>query len=237
MDTVSETHAKKNRLLYQRVVELHTSGNLSYEKIASELNISKSTVGNYIKKWRSGIQVEEIRAPGRQPILKKEDRARIRQVLVENKHVSSKGIANKLKVPSNDAPSCSVTPRTIRRVLSEMDYKHSTPTVQPLLSDIHKQRSVEWCNLHRETDWRQVLFTDETTIELDRCKTKIWHKKESRPVVFKPKHPRKRMFWGGIAYPKTHTCYPSLGRSQVTPTYDFSKTKSCRFCEESACNR
>jgi len=55
-------------------------------------------------------------------------------------------------------------------------------------------------------------------IELNTCKTKIWHKKGSRPAVIKTKHPRKRMFWGGIAFDRTTPLFQVL-RSITSDSY------------------
>lgn len=45
-----------------------------------------------------------------------------------------------------------------------------------------------------------VLFTDETVIDLNRCKGKFWHVRGKRHTVAKTKHPLKRMFWAGFCF-------------------------------------
>jgi len=43
-----------------------------------------------------------------------------------------------------------------------------------------------------------VIFFDETTIELDRCKLRQWHPRGKRPTKPRTKFSRKMMFWGAI---------------------------------------
>jgi transposase len=91
------------------------------------------------------------------------------------------------------------TPKTIRNTLHKMDYKSSLPRVVPLLTDNMKVRRVAWAQANAKQDWNLVVFTDETSIQLQANIIRAWHKNQSRPNCPRPKYPKKAMFWGGVS--------------------------------------
>lgn len=125
-------------------------------------------------------------------------RKQIRSLISANEHISSKGISAALASGSPRRGSIKVAPSTIRRSLNDMNYKNSTPTRVPHLTEIHKQKRIEWCKKHEKMNWKKVIFSDETMIELDRCKLRQWHPRGKRPTKSSTKFSRKMMFWGAI---------------------------------------
>ncbi|KAL7267932.1 hypothetical protein RUND412_009467 [Rhizina undulata] len=59
-----------------------------------------------------------------------------------------------------------VSVNTILRALAENGIHRRKPTMKPFLSDQQKAKRLAWCLKHRDTDWCNVIFTDETA-----CKT------------------------------------------------------------------
>jgi transposase len=194
---------KRAAWLYSEIVKLYRDRRLSYTQIAEIVCVSKACVGVYVKKWRVGVPLEDIRSRGGQSILTAANKQRIRCLIATNPHISSKGISAELKVPNKQGNSVEVSARTIRRALRQMSYKNLRPTPVPAITQVQKTKRVKWCKSHAKTDWQNVLFTDETTIELQRCKAKIWHHKQSPPMLPKTKHSPKRMFWARICWPRT----------------------------------
>jgi len=80
-----------------------------------------------------------------------------------------------------------------------MNYKSSVPRPVPQLTEAHKTKRVEWCRQHADFDWENVVFSDETYIEVNRKVTPVWHKFGARPTVSKPKFSAKIMCWGGVS--------------------------------------
>jgi transposase len=154
----------------------------SYSAIATALGVSKSTVSRYLAKWRARIPVEGVGVVGRPKKVTENVRKQIRSLISANKHISSKGISAALAVGSSRRGSLEVAPRTVRRTLKEMNYKNSTPTRVPKLTDKHRCQRIDWCRKHLKFDWKRVIFSDETLIELDRCKLRQWHPRGKRPT-------------------------------------------------------
>ena len=182
-----------------KVVELLEDQKLSYAKIAEILSISKSCVVSYAKKWKEKVPVDEIREKGRPKICGESEKAMIRQIIATDHTISASGIANELQKSGASVSIRTITDQTVRNTLREMGFKNSRPVIVPLLTDNHKTKRLEWCNVHRTRDWSNVLFTDETSIDMGRCKVKFWHHRESRPKIAVSKHCPKMMFWGGIS--------------------------------------
>jgi transposase len=170
----------------------------SYNTIATTLGVSKSTVSRYMAKWRARVPVEEVGRTGRPKKVTENVRKQIRSLISANEHISSKGISTALATGSPRRGSIEVAPRTIRSSLKEMNYKNSTPSKIPNITESHRLQRIEWCKKHLKFDWKKVIFSDETMIELDRCKIRQWHPRGKRPTKRTTKFSGKMMFWGAI---------------------------------------
>lgn len=190
-----ETQKVDNKSLYGQIVEIHTNEHVSGHTVATRLNISKSTVYNYLTMWKKQIPVEEIKPQGRPPKISSSQRSILGRFVSRQEVPTSKSLARSI----SSAQGRSISPRTVRRHLDLMGYKNSVPRPIPLLTPIHKQRRVEWCRKHADFDWKNVIFSDETYIEVNLRVTPIWHKSGARPTVSKPKFRAKIMCWGAIS--------------------------------------
>jgi len=123
----------------------------------------------------------------------------IRSIVSKNPHIASKGIAAKLNQSPTIAEQELISDRTVRRTLKEMSYNNSIPLIVPFMTDVQKNKRVDWCRKNMRTNWNRVVFSDETSVELDRCKIRRWHPSGKRPTVGKTKHSRKIMFWSAIS--------------------------------------
>jgi hypothetical protein len=132
-------------------------------------------------------------------------------LLRRNPSLSSRGLSSELNTADKNGRSVDASPRTVRRALVQMSFVNSLPATAPALSSVQKKARLQWCKDHRNENWNTGIFTDETSIELQHCKNRIWHKKGSRPVVHKSKHPSKLMFWSGISLKKNLPLTPVFG--------------------------
>jgi len=89
-----------------------------------------------------------------------------------------------------------VSSRTVRRRLHELGLEYTAPLLKPLLSVVQQSKRLAWATAHLDMDWRQVVFTDETTIVLDRPPSRIWQQRGARKPVWTIKHPLKLHLWG-----------------------------------------
>src|SRR5262249_30898315 len=70
----------------------------------------------------------------------------------------------------------------------------------PLLTDEQQHRRLDWARAHTRVNWKNVVFSDETTFQMFRNTIKAFQKIEEpkleRPM---PKHPYKIHFWGAFS--------------------------------------
>ena len=59
-----------------------------------------------------------------------------------------------------------ISASTVYRVLKKNDYGTYKPTVKPRLTKAMKEARYAWCLAHKDIDWKTVVFTDETSVQL-----------------------------------------------------------------------
>jgi transposase len=181
--------------LYKQIVELHNNEGLKGRAIADKLNVGKSTVYRHLASFRKSVPVENMRPYCRPPKITPKQRSALGQLVARQDVPTSKQVTAELSATTG----VTVTPRTVRRHLSEMGYKSSVPRTVPLLTSQQKQKRIDWCKEHQGFDWKKVWFSDETYIEVNHTSTPVWHKKGQRPTVAKPKFRVKIMCWGAVS--------------------------------------
>lgn len=194
--TVYENKKKRAQEIYKKVVEFRVNEGLSYRAIGRKLEITKSSVYRHLARWKKGVPVEEIKPNCRPQKVTPKLRQTIGQIIARSDVPTSKTLAKNISAKS-------VTPiasRTVRRHLSNhMGYKSSVPRAVPLLTSLQQQKRVEWCLQHRDFNWDNVWFSDETYIEMNYKCTPVWHKSGQRPTFQKPKFSAKIMCWVAVS--------------------------------------
>ena len=104
----------------------------------------------------------------------------------------------------NDLPQ-SLSEQTIMRARKKLGFLHLPPLRSYKISNSGIQKRIEFAQLHLQnsTDYRNVIFTDESWFELNANKRWIYRRPgEAGPDVTGPHqaHPPKLMIWGGIGY-------------------------------------
>ena len=92
-----------------------------------------------------------------------------------------------------------VSERTIRRELSNLGYVATLPRKVPLLKQQAKINRLSWAQDHVRYNWKKVVFSDETTIQMFRNTMLAWSR-EKKPVQPMVKHPFKAHIWGAINF-------------------------------------
>ena len=149
--------------LRTKIVEKYQQSQ-GYKSISRDLDVPLSTVRNIIKKFAIHGTVANLPGRGRKRKIDERLQRRIVRMVDKQPQTSSKEIQAVLQ-----AQGASVSARTIRRHLNEMKRYGRRPRRTPLLTQRHKKARLQFAKMYLskpKSFWENVLFTDETKIEL-----------------------------------------------------------------------
>jgi transposase len=171
-------------------------------KIATYTKCSRSVVTKWLQRYEETGEVDELERTGRpSPQIVKTDKL-IEKELDKHPEVGSLTIANKLK-----RKGVEVSDRTVRRRLNVIGLSYGYNLAKPLLSETHRTKRLAWAKENEHTEWDMVLFTDESTINLNMKRKKVWQRPGKRMVIRVVKHPVKVHIWGCVSSQGFGKCY------------------------------
>ncbi len=136
--------------------------NLSNGGIAKYMKCGKSTVSKWLTRYAETGDVQDKDRTGRPRVTTpKEDLGIIKQA-IRNPETTVSNITEDLK--KRDTV---VSKSTVSRRLHEAGLQSKSPLLKPLLSNLHRKNRLQWRLEHEESDWDNVIFTNETSIMLD----------------------------------------------------------------------
>ena len=170
----------------------HEKGPLmSQYKISKYMGLPKSTVNKWLKRYKETGDVQELEGRGRKKIINAEMEKKILELFEKNENLSLKK-AQLLLRRSNIEVSIS----TLSRTLKQLGFKFRSPLVKPVLTPSHIKKRIEWCEKFQEMNWDNVVFTDETTFNLNPYKQKYWSRGRRIKFIRRFRHPQKIHLWG-----------------------------------------
>ena len=119
--------------------------------------------------------------------------------MLENDELNTRDLAAKLK---SKFPESKMSVATVGRIRKELGWTKTAPRYCQMIRDVNQLKRLEWCKarLAGKEQFETVIFTDESTIQIERHSRRCYHKKgEPRKLKPKPKHPLKIHVWGGIS--------------------------------------
>lgn len=160
----------------ENVISLHKEGK-GYKKIAKTLNVSRTTVGNIIRKYKDHGTVATLPGRGRKKMLTTTATRYITREMQKNPRMTAKDLQKGMA----DAGT-KVSVSTIRRTLHAGGLHARVPRRTPLLTKKHKKSRLHFAQHHLEKSeefWKTVLWTDETKLELfgHMDQRYVWRKK------------------------------------------------------------
>ncbi|GET03812.1 hypothetical protein GLOIN_2v1482460 [Rhizophagus clarus] len=87
---------------------------------------------------------------------------------------------------------------SIRRELKNLGFVSVRPRKVPLLTQKAKENRLSWARDYVNYNWKKVVFSDETTIQMF-CNTISAWSRDAKPIVPMVKHPFKVHVWGAIS--------------------------------------
>lgn len=169
----------------QHIKKLYEAGN-SYRKISKLLGISKTMVENAVK-W---VPAKETR--GRKPKVTQAVKRMIIRCVKKNPFTSSKQIKNDLNL--------NIDTSTIRKTLIKENLKARSARKVPMLSKKNVQQRLKFAEIHSgwsQEKWRNVLWSDETKINLFNSDRGLHTVRRPTNTAYNPKYTIKTVKHGG----------------------------------------
>ena len=90
--------------------------------------------------------------------------------------------------------------RTVARLRNDLGWTYTTAKYCQAIRDGNKAKRLDWCNKRMEEKeaFDDVIFTDESIVQLECYRQKYFQKKPPRKLKYKHKHPPKVHLWGRI---------------------------------------
>lgn len=160
-------------------------------QIAKELKTDVKTIRFWIDKYEKTGDVEGEKTTGRPRVTTPQEDKKIISLHQQKPKLSTPQLQRELKKRKIE-----VGQHIIKRRLHEAGIKFISPIRKPLLTKTHIERRLKWAFENQSTDWNNVIFTDETTIQIGYNKKKFWQDPRERLVIRTVKHPLKVHVWG-----------------------------------------
>ncbi len=91
--------------------------------------------------------------------------------------------------------------RTILKGRKQLGWNFRGSAYCQLITDVNKQKRLVWANANKDELFEDVIWTDETSVQLE-CHRRFCCRKNGQKPRYKPrpKHPVKVHVWGGISW-------------------------------------
>jgi len=166
------------------------------KEISSKTSIPLRTCQRYVSLLKKSGKLRKIHKSGRPRKLTSEKRRQLGMIIKSNHYTTTTEMKAILE---EKYQTFNVSDRTIRRELSHLGYISILPRKVPLLTQQAKTNRLLWARDHERYNWKKVVFSDETTLQMFRNTMLAWsrEKKPAQPMV---KHPFKVHVWGAINF-------------------------------------
>jgi len=166
------------------------------KEISSKTSIPLRTCQRYVSLLKKSGKLRKIHKSGRPRKLTSEKRRQLGMIIKSNHYTTTTEIKAILE---EKYQTFNLSDRTIRRELSHLGYISIIPRKVPLLTQQAKTNRLLWARDHERYNWKKVVFSDETTLQMFRNTMLAWsrEKKPAQPMV---KHPFKVHVWGATNF-------------------------------------
>lgn len=160
------------------IYKLSTKG-LTHSEIGSYLDITKSTVNTTLctirKKMALGVEDPFKSSPrsGRKPILSPRDQRALIRFAQKNRAASLDSLGHKA-IPGKTISIC-----TVRKELKKRDYSRRKARKKFKVTFNNQIKRKSFAKSHKQTDWTQIIWSDECYIRTSSLTQNIWVTRKS----------------------------------------------------------
>ena len=186
-----------------RICELHTSARWGYKRIhKAHPEISISTIRYTIKKEQERLNQRSLPRSGQPQKLSLEQKENIVNLTKTNPHITLYELQESVDM------RCSKD--TIRRVFRTLHMRKWLQRKRPEITPENAEKRLQWAQRYAHftsTDWRRVIWSDESTVERGKGGQSIWT--WNNPIEQLIEHDVleirtgksiKKMFWAAFCY-------------------------------------
>lgn len=182
----------------RQLVIFHNEKGKSFRKIAAMLNISKSTVGDIVRRFKVEDRIDSIPQKGQPRKLDTRDKRKLLRKIKNDPTLSAPKLATELL---NEAGK-KVHPQTIRRALKDSGYNGRVARKKPYVNETNRKKRLNFAKefIHKENPyWNDVIFTDESKFNIfgSDGRRMVWRKKNEE-FNFKNLKPTVKHGGGGV---------------------------------------
>ncbi|KAK3507438.1 hypothetical protein QTP70_020628 [Hemibagrus guttatus] len=179
--TPNSTMAKTKELskdTRNKIVDLHQAGKTE-SAIGKQLGVKKSTVGAIIRKWKTYKTTDNLPRSGAPRKISPRGVKMITRTVSKNPRTTWGDLVNDLQ-----RAGTKVTKATISNTLRRQGLKSCSARRVPLLKPVHVRARLKSAREHLddpEEDWENVIWSDETKIELfgKNSTCRVWRRKNA----------------------------------------------------------
>ena len=135
------------------------------------MGISLRSCERYVSLSRKTGKLSINYSSGRPRKVTPKKRRHIGKILKHNYFTTASELKAKLE---ENNPELEVSERTIRRELNNLNFFSVLPRKVPLLTQQAKENRLAWARKHARYNWRKVVFSDETTIQMFTNTIHVW---------------------------------------------------------------
>jgi transposase len=186
------TTLEKNRnavnLLWQQKIR-------NAREISQRTGVPLRSCERYVSLLKKTGKITIGHRSGRPQKLTPKKRRQIGMIVKHNHFTTASEIKAQLEEKN---PDFEVSVWAIRRELKNLGFVSVRPRKVPLLTQKAKENRLSWARDHVNYNWKKVVFSDETTIQMF-CNTISAWSRDSKPIAPMVKHPFKVHVWGAIS--------------------------------------
>ena len=167
--------------------------------------VSKAGVLKFLRRYRETGTI--ARAPGTGQASKLTDQLReiIEDQMKKNDETTGLELQKLLK---KEVEGFDASVSSILRWRNDLGWTAKGTKYCQMIREVNKEKRLKWATENQDTSFDNVIFTDETTVQMETHRRTCCYKRGCKPRYKpKPKHPVKVHVWAGIS---------SHGRSRLT---------------------
>ena len=159
------------------------------------------TIRNTITRWQKTGSVQECPRSGPPKKVPESHTQSIDDAMTKNDELTASALKDVL-TKKYGAENVPYEIRTIARRRNELGWTFTTARYCQAIRDANKVKRLDWCKkrIDEKEAFKDVIFTDESTFQLECHRRKCFRKKKMpRKLKYRHKHPPKVHVWAGIS--------------------------------------